>query len=428
MKKLFALMLALMLALAGVSAAGAEDAAAADAAVQPSYGSGTISLEVKLNKDAVIAMAGGAGNEQAAKMIGSIIDLVNDLQLVMTSDGVDAEAFLNLKEKPIVGMAVLRDTDKMFILSDLFQNYILKVDQQNMAGVMPQISIDPEQAAAMAAPVAKFQSELTAKIGLPEAVEESYYGTPFTVKTPINMTAKEGALMLLGIVKELASQEAFTSMIKQLSAMGLKVELNPEQIDKTIEEITNKDDKDLPVLNAAIYGNPDDDSLVVVDVSKEGSEYNVTTISGKVAGNDVVEVLAGEKLHLLAQAASDGSASLSLTAAPQEGMLLNIEGTFLSAEGGFTGGLTVSVNDVELGSLLISGIKDGILSGEFTTEGKTELNVADMQDQTNEAAKGFMTDVMTGVMTLMSRIVAVNPDFATILQSMIPQPVAQPQQ
>ena len=159
MKKLFALMLALMLTLAGVSAVSAEDAAPAASS------SGSITLSMTLNEEAIAALA-GASDETSAKLISSIVGLVNSLSITTTSDGVDAEMFVNVNDQSVAGLAVLKDTDKMFLLSDIFPNYILKIDQQAMAGAsgesagsigMPQISLDPAQMAAMGPPASKWR-------------------------------------------------------------------------------------------------------------------------------------------------------------------------------------------------------------------------------------------------------------------------------
>ena len=86
------------------------------------------------------------------------------------------------------------------------------------------------------------------------------------------------------------------------------------------------------------------------------------------------------------------------------------------------------MNDTELGTLSIAGAPNGVLSGSFKLEGKTEVSIADLADQTSEKYQGFMTDVMTGVMTAMTKITQVFPDFANIMQMMTPQTQAQPQQ
>ena len=70
MKKMFALMLALMLALAGMSAAFAEDAAGAPSIpVTPavSSGAGTIDLKVNLNGDLISQLLGASGKEAAGE-------------------------------------------------------------------------------------------------------------------------------------------------------------------------------------------------------------------------------------------------------------------------------------------------------------------------------------------------------------------------
>lgn len=428
MKKLFALMLALMLTLAGVSAVSAEDAAPVASS------SGSITLSMTLNEEAIAALA-GASDETSAKLISSIVGLVNSLSITTTSDGVDAEMFVNVNDQSVAGLAVLKDTDKMFLLSDIFPNYILKIDQQAMAGAsgesagsigMPQISLDPAQMAAMAEPITKLMNDIMGKVGEAEAVEEVGFDTVFTVKNPIKMTTKEALSMVLTAAKEIVAQEGFSSLIGQLKAQGMPISFSAEDIDKKIEELGNTKEEDLPVLNAAIYSNEAQDSMFVVEETK--GEETVTVVTASIQGGFAMTIDVPGKLSYIMHVTAEGTMDMNMQFSPQEGVVIDIEGSFIGNEEGFIGAFDVKMNETELGTLSIAGAPNGVLSGSFKLEGKTEVSIADLADQTSEKYQGFMTDVMTGVMTAMTKITQVFPDFANIMQMMTPQTQAQPQQ
>lgn len=430
MKKLFALMLALMLALAGVSVVSAEDATAEAPAipVTTATSSGSITLSMKLNGDAIAAMT-GAADENAAKMVKTIVDLVNNLSITMTSDGVDAEMFVKVKDEPVAGLAMLKDTDKLFFLSDIFPNYILRIDQGAAAGGagMPQISLDPEQMTAMMEPVSKLMNDFMSRIGESEAVNETFFDTAFTVKNPINLTTKEALQMALGAAKEVVEQEGFKSLLEQLKNSGMQISFDAGAIDKKIEEINNTKDEDLPVLDASVYSNEAQDGLFVVDATK--GEETVRVITGGLSGGFVSEVNVPNKAYVIVSGnTTTGDFDMNVQIMPSENMLINIDGSFKATAEGFTGIFEAKMNDVELGGISITGTPNGVLTGEFSVADKKEIGIQDMQDQSSEAMKGFMADVMTGAMTAMGKIMAVFPDFGTIMQSMMPQTQAQPQQ
>lgn len=431
MKKMFALMLALMLALAGMSAAFAEDAAGAPSIpVTPavSSGAGTIDLKVNLNGDLISQLLGASGKEAAGKA-AAIVELLNNMSITMTSDGVDAEMFIKVKDEPVAGMAVLKDTDKMFILSDLFPHYILKIDQnamgaqtadgQSAAVGMPQLSIDPEQMNAMMAPATKLLNDMMAKVGQPEAVQETFYETEFTAKSPINLTTKEALQMVLGAAKDIVSQEGFAALLEQLKASGITVNFNAEEIDKKLEEINNAKDEDLPVLDASVYSNQAQDGLFVINVTK--NEETVEVKTGSIKGGFVNEVTVPGKAHVFVQGSqTDGSVTMNIQFVPQKGLTIDIDGNFKASDAGFTGMFTVKMNGVVLGVVTISGSPEPTMSGAFGMEDKTEITIADLQDPSGKTAEAFKADLMAGLMTCLAKVVLAVPDLSEIMQQLMP--------
>ena len=432
MKKLFALMLALMLALGGVSAVGAEETAAAPEVVEavpeaPAASSGTIHLKVNLNADTIAALA-GAANETAAKQVPMIVELVNSLDIAMTSDGKDAEMVVSVKDTPIANLGVIKDGEKMLLVSDLFPSYALAVSSGDMGAMtggmsgfgatgfaMPQVSLSEEQMGALAAPFTKVLEDLQTKVGAPEAVEETMYGAAFTVKTPVNLTTKEFLEMILPAVKEVVSQEAFSSVLEQMKARGMQVNFSAEDIDKAIADLSEKKEEELPAMNASVYSNEAGDSLFAVNLTKEADVVDIK--AGSVAGGFVTDVDVSNRIHFLMQGGEQGR-TLGMQLQIQEDTLLNIDGDVRASEENFTAAFDVQINDAEVGTLQIDGTPNGVLSRSYTTEGKTEISVADLQDQKNETAQKFMTSFQMGLMMAMGKIAQAVPGFAEIMQQM----------
>ena len=428
MKKLLSLILALALALAGTAAAFAEDAAPAEEAAQAaalSYGAGTVTIKATLSQEWISAMsadpsaaADEAAGSQAAQL-GLIASVLNSLVITAASDGANAELVLSMKDQPVAGFGVAPQEDKLLILSDLFPNYAIAVDSAAAGGMMPQISADPEQMAALLAPFTKLVAELQAKAGEPEEVDEAMYGAQFTVKTPINVTVKEAELMALNAVKEMASQEAFTSIVAELNAKGMNIQLTPEQIDEQIEEITNKADEEFPALDAASYANQAGDAVMVLLLTQD--DQAVTLAAGSIAGGVLLDVDAGDLVKLFVQGAGD-SMVINFSTLAQGGMKVEVEGGIDQKDGVATAAFLVKLAGAEAGTLTIEAKPEAALSGAYTAEGKTEIAVTELQDTAGEAYQSFITDFSIGMLGVMSKIATAVPEIAPLFQQLLPAP------
>lgn len=122
MKKLLALILALMLALGGVSAFA-----------------GTVYTKVAVDGDVVKALLPGFGvPEEQLSMLDPIISLVNALgvKVVTVDDGGEVALDLNGKEALTLGWAT--DEAGATVVSSLFPNYVVTIDRQTIDQFMEQ--------------------------------------------------------------------------------------------------------------------------------------------------------------------------------------------------------------------------------------------------------------------------------------------------
>ena len=403
MKKILAVLTALMLVLSLSFGAVAETAAEGS----------TTNVKLTLNTETVSALAGG--NETAS----TIVDLLNTLTIQAVSDGVDREITVSLKDHPVLGFALLSDDAFMSVLSDLFPSYILKIDASAFGAAAVQ-----QDASALAGLQESFSSileQFLSKVGAPEAISEELYGAAFTVKMPIEMTTKEAALLLLNTVKSVLSDGKLDSYLAQLKQVGINVELNAEQIDQAISSVEAKSDEELPALDAAVLNNEAGDTLIRVLLSKD--EQSIGNIAvGHVAGGVVVDLAVPNKLTLQLQSDAEGATALALEFVPQEGLTVSLRGDISKVtDGQKTADFTVTLNGVDLANVNAETVPGGVLTGRFAIDGKTEIGLQDMQDQQGEAFQGFMADVQTGLIQVLSNAIQAAPEIAPLLTPSQPQ-------
>ena len=153
----------------------------------------------------------------------------------------------------------------------------------------------------------------------------------------------------------------------------------------------------------------------MIRLTKDAEAVDVK--AGTVAGGFVTEVTALDKVHLLIQGAGQGM-TISMQLEPQEGMKLDIDGDIQATGENFTAAFDVKINGAALGSLTIDGASGGALTGSYTAEGRTEISIADLQNQQSEKAQEFMSNLQVGAMIVMGKIAQALPSFAELLQQM----------
>ena len=424
MKKLLAIILAMALALAGTAAAFAEAAPAEEAAqaAAPLFGAGTIKIKATLNPEWISALtAGSAGgqDEAASGQVGLIAGLLSSTVITAASDGATAELVVSMNDQPVAGAGLSPEADKLLIYSDLFPHYAIAVNQSSAAGLKPQINADPEQLAALTAPFAKVIAELQAKAGAPEEVDEAMYGAQFTVKTPVDITVKEAELMILNALKEMASQESFASIIEQLNARGMNIQISPEKIDESIADVTGKADEEFPAADVANYSNQEGDAVTVILLTQ--NDQAVRLAAGSIAGGILLDIDAGEQLKLFIQGAGT-DAVINFSAAAQNGMKVDVDGSIIQKENVVTAAFLVKLNGAEAGTVTIEASPEAALSGAYTPADRTEISPEELQDTAGEAYQSFITDFSIGMLGVMSKIATAVPETAPLFQQLLPAP------
>lgn len=371
----------------------------------------TCDIHLTLNSQAVAALAGGA-NESLLKTVNTICDIVNNLGIRYVTDGVDSELFLSLKDETVLTAAILKDDNNLMILSDLIPNSILSISAEDLGGMGAQASVSPETLMNLfSEPVAKVSAEITSRIGEKEAVEETIRDVVFTQKAPLNMSFRELSLLLLNTAKEITSAEVYAKL--QDTLKQLNINFDAASIDEAIEKISNSKDEELPVMDAGVYSNEAGDSVTRILLTKD--EQAVTALFGTIAGTSVVDAEIPDQLKFLLTSDKAGTTELSMDITAQPGMKISVSGKITVNDSDVAGDFKVSFGGMELVTVSFRKTGSGELTGALGMQGKTEYTVKDLQDQTSEKYAGFMKDLQTGAMSLLSKAMKAVPSIMTLM-------------
>ena len=143
---------------------------------------------------------------------------------------------------------------------------------------------------------------------------------------------------------------------------------------------------------------------------------------GSVAGGVVVDLAVLNQLTFQLQSDAEGATALALEFVPQEGLTVSLKGNISKVtDGKKTADFTVTMNGVDLAVLNAETVPGGVLTGRFGIDGKTEIGLQDLQDQQGEAFQGFMADVQTGLIQVLSNAIQAAPEIAPLLTPSQPQ-------
>ena len=140
MKKMIALLLAMVMML-GCLQAVAEETAEAVAAEAPAATTVT-KMELSVDKELVKNLIAGAGaTEESAGLIDAILDLADALEITGINAAGGAQVDLGMNGKVAVNLGVEEKDGGLLIASTLFPNYILTIPAETIQGMMPQLNV-----------------------------------------------------------------------------------------------------------------------------------------------------------------------------------------------------------------------------------------------------------------------------------------------
>ena len=374
----------------------------------------TINAKYTMNKQAV-SMFGAMlaqGNESRLEKINSIVDFVNGLDYQLLFDGENAEGYVSLKGEALSSFAAKDQGETIKMWFDEFPNYAF-VAKKGVSNIAPTFklpeNLDKEKLAeAFMKPVMKMLSSI--KYGEPETVNEEILGTTFTTKTPINMNLKEMALVGLNAVKEMLEDEQIASLIEQLKAKGIKIDITG--IDEAIANVEKSKEEELPQVDAGVYTNENTDVIVRAIVTQDGKEV-AHSIGGKLGDGGVSEYQMGDKMAFSMRAGKEG---VNMTVKAQ-GMDFGLTIVPEARENGAAAKATLTMNGMELMTAEFEKLDEATLKG-LSVEAENVIDVTEFQDKekAQELGKAMVEDMMKNYKpALKEKLEKVAPEMVEIL-------------
>ena len=376
----------------------------------------TLKAKVTLNEDVLTQFAALLlkGDKDRLEKIKNLIGFVNGLEYQLMYDGADAEGYVSLKGEDLASFLALHDKDKVTVMTDMIPNYSFTVTKEDLTDAVPQMTGNADLqkiAEAIITPVLKAMQGV--KFGEAEKVEETILDTVFTAKTPIDMTAKEMALLGLNTVKEILENKSFAPMLEMVKARG--IDISAGKIDQLIEAVNNTKEEDAPVVKAAVYTNEKQDVIVKVEMIQNGQE-TMHSIGGVVNGKGVSEYQMGDKVYSSVKVGNDGIFAVARI------MGMEFEATAVpeTRENGKAVIETLTMNGMELAKAETELIRGATLKGTFNTANKTELTLKDLKTKPKrELLRELRKDVAANYKPILQeKLKKVAPEVVSIFVSL----------
>ena len=294
MSGILSIIVAVVMALSGITAAMTD----------------TVSVEAKLdlNRDAILSMipetttgneAGEAAQSVDPKaMILLGADVLNGLSFRGTADSQTLELELAKDGKTLISAGVQMDQNGVVVASNLLGGQVLNLSGETISKIMEEMAnasqgedannpmsgimqtlqnIDFQKLSEeLTTVMGKAMAEVQGKIGEPESGKFEVDGTEYTVKTPVNITDQELAMLSLTIAKDLLAMESIQPVLQMLpEGTNLAAE-----IDKKIEEISNLTPENRFDTEIATYTNEAGGSWLSFDASRQSVDPKMTAHLG----------------------------------------------------------------------------------------------------------------------------------------------------
>ena len=427
MKKMLAILMALLMALSWVGAVAEETASGFQL---PAV---TVTEELHYDADAFAALLPlfGVSEEQMPTM-QAILPILGNLteKLVLADNGLQFD--LGLKGETVLTLAGEQTEDGFAFASDLIPSYVITLSNETIQQLMEQFTSQANEVLA-GVDTQKLVESLTgyfteyitvcmgaATMGEPELGEYAFEVGTFNCKTPVTIDTEAIKAGAEKLIAQLKADEGIASLIATAQANGVEVNLNEEVNIVTLE------------IQCAAYtrvdeeGNQADDVVyVVTETVTKAKEETVNVNVYALTGNGQVEVTVdmpdqNVTVVVLAQPTESGV---------QANVSVNAQGMYIGCKVEVTMGEAVQINadlyfmDPEKA---IASDKTVIAFGgerDFTVldENKTVISVEDlMQDEEGQYKQALLMDVLgNGLNNLLGKAAEVMPEEVTGLVNML---------
>ena len=395
MKKLFALMLALVMMLTAAFSL-AE----------------TVTITFKADFD-VAQRALPMMNvpaEQVAQF-QPIFNLLNALGINVIVDGNAAQLDLNVNGNTAVSIGG-KAGNEILIGSNLVPSYLFKITEEDVQNIMAQIpgvgggqgGFDPEAFAKIGERIGGYIMKVAPTFqtamqpGATENGSWEFEGYTFDTKTPIAVDTKAIGEAVKSLVNDLMNDQEIVGLLGSLGG-----NINPQEIAANINEAMSEEH--MPDVTVEVYqstANP------AISYAKSEATYKGASAPSytfwmlqKEDGTMYMEFFIVDQNLTIALTVTQTGGLLEIKGDEAQGQYVAIGFTMTSAAGGQ---LDLYVAEkTPLLSIFVNVDQGGALTLDLNEEGKTVLGIADLQGENSEAIlQGLQQEVMTNVMQLMA--------------------------
>ena len=434
MKKLFSMMLAVVMACCLFFSASAEG-------IPMGGGAFTVDLGLEVNQDGlnkVLEMTGATQNANVpTEAIGAVVGILNNLSLKVVAEGQAVQLDVQVKDTPIVNVAGKMDENGLTVVTDLLPNYAATISGEELEQMIKQImssngvnldfsQIDTQYISNLVMQaLSPALMKIMTSFGPEEAGAWTFEGAEFTARKQLNMTTKE----LLTTVLEAASTIVSDAKVQELLGnFGIR----PEQLDmtSTLQNLQNTDEADMPELTVYQYANAAGDMFVTVDLLKDGQGYMIQ--AGTVGGTVVAHINTNPdamEIDFMAQQNGEFELFFGMNVqamggrAPFNTMEVLVNGI---PEGeSYEVKIKYSIDKADLLTLKMLFAQGGEITASFDTAGKKVLTLQDImalaQGQDSETLSALQGEVTTVAMQLLGKLATLMPDEISQIMSLTSQ-------
>ena len=433
MKKLFAILMALLLALSCFGAVAEEESFNLPAVEVPNV---TATGAVTIDQDQLLALLPMFGvDEDMLGMVKAVLPVAANLGCRVTLNN-GAQIDVQLKGQDVASAALAVTDDGLTVVSDVIPSYVLTLSKDTIQQFVDQI-IEQIKAALgeldlqaimerVMGYVQEFANEAMAGIvmGEPEAAEVTVNEYTFNMKLPISVDVKVLAKAVVGLVQKVANDEVIAPL---LSAADVTLSVDED----TLAQIESTPEDQLPTLNVDLYMIANEDGAteqvyyaeaVADSKSEEVGQINVTALIENQNVNMALSIPSQNITVTFENTITDNYVGNAVNAdiagmyfGDFTNVYMNEESIQVEEE------LYVMNTDAPLLTANLTVVPGGELTLSFDEEGKTVLPIEQlMADEEGEAANGLLMDVMSnGLNSVLAKAAEAMPEEVTELINMI---------
>ena len=438
MKKLVAMLLALIMALSCTAVFAEETEETAPAYTMPELPAFTAYYKVNVDEEALSALVPMLGmDESAASIISMVLPFINNLSAQIAFKDFALQADVLLKDVAVATVAgrLNSENGKIEAVSNILPSYMLTVKLETIQTLIQQLmeqmqaqtgenSIDMEalmtsvQTAANEA-LAEIQNAIT--VGEPEEVEYSKYDVTFTAKAPITVDVKAVAKTMMNFVKTMVQDEKVASLIASSGKDASEIVAN---IDESIARIEATTEEQTPTFSGFMYKAETGEMLAELELDTKDQQTGVVNFEKFTSDNGVlvkaVSETAGIDISLALSGLDTVNAKLDATingmyfgaqivaGMAEEGAQLNADIYFMNA-------------DKPLINCTLLLAMDAEITADFSGEGKEELTVEEIMANQESIGKLQKDVTENGLAALLSGAMQAMPDeISKLLTTLMP--------